>query len=173
MVIVSICARLVWCQIPGPLLCCLRYKVVDIKWILTLTSSSALATGLATKPGTYFRGDASVYHDDTEYDRFITRLHRRTCSADSKRYTAMLNVDDFANDQQLRCVRHGVTTVLCWGISHDDSLGPKLTTVLLHNCSNVILRIWIYLSIKPQCTSSWVRYKIEYRSVLWRYENGV
>ena len=114
MVIVSICARLVWCQIPEPLLCCLRYKVVDIKWILTLTSSSALATGLATKPGTYFRGDALVYRDDTEYDRFITWLHRQSCSADSKRYTAMLNVDDFANDQQLRCVRHGVTTDLCW-----------------------------------------------------------
>ena len=167
MVIVSICARLVWSQIPEPLLCCLRYKVVDIKWILTLTSSSALATGLATKPGTYFRGD------DTEYDRFVTRLHRQSCSADSKRYTAMLNVDDFANDQQLRCVSHGVTTVLCWGISHDDSLGPKLSTVLVHNCSNLILRKWISLSIKPQCTSSWMRYKIEYRSVLWRYEIGV
>ena len=71
MVIVSICARLVWCQIPEPLLCCLRYKIVDIKWILTLTSSSALASGLATKPGTYFRGDALVYLDDTEYDRFM------------------------------------------------------------------------------------------------------
>ena len=70
------------------------FKVVDIKWILTLTSSSVLATGLATKSGTYF-----PYRDDTEYDRFITRLHRQSCSADSKRYTAMLNVDDFANDQ--------------------------------------------------------------------------
>ena len=75
------------------------FKVVDIKWILTLTSSSVLATGLATKSGTYFRGDALVYRDDTEYDRFITGLHRQSCSADSKRHTAMLNVDDFANDQ--------------------------------------------------------------------------
>ena len=64
----------------------------------------------------------------------ITRLHRQSCSADSKRYTAMLNVDDFANDQQLECVSHGAITVLCVGIAHDDFLGPKLTTVLLHNC---------------------------------------
>ena len=75
-----------------------------------------------------------MYRDDTEYDKFITRLHRQSCSADSKRYTAMLNVDDFANDQQLECVSHGVITVLCVGIAHDDFLGPKLTIVLLHNC---------------------------------------